>query len=542
MVPAGGAERRRQPGGIRTKNIHLWRYVALSQMSLRVYLRHMARFGRTGERIGYTVYPHADQAPPLVLIHGFTTSSASFAANIPALNERFTVITMDLLGHGQSDAPEDSAPYGPGPAIERILGLLNRLGYERVLLCGHSLGAALCLRLALEAPERLAGLVLINSMSAAGTPEWREGARPGMVEMAARLRTEGSGFLRSTRLYPAHSKRLDPQSRELLTRTFDEADPIGLAGTAERLVIDVNSYERVGELSVPTLLVIGTREEAFAAIAPEFVSRMPRGVARSVHLGEAGHAANLEQPDAFQSAVADFAVEIGYLPKRAAASTGSGRGGTVLTALGATLVVAGIGLLAGSFLFVKGGEDASRGPVRASASGPVATPTTVSLVAGTRSDGPVTGATFSTNQPANTAVAAPTTSPTNSPTVANSPTVLVPTPTATRAATTPPPTPPPTPTETAPATRPTGLSVSINGPATATLNVPVGFVSEVSGAVITGMSWSVTGGTHSAFNLAAPSVTFTQPGCQTVSLRVIFANGTTRGTTVRVAVGGESCP
>ena len=506
----------------------------------------MPRFGKPGERIGYTVYPHPDQAPPLVLVHGFTASSASFAANIPPLNEHFTVITVDLLGHGESDAPEDAAPYAPGPAIERILGLLDQLGHDRVLLCGHSLGAAVCLRLALDVPERLDGLVLINSMSAAGTPEWRDNARAGMEEMAARLRQEGSDFLRKTRLYPAHSKRLDQRSRELLTRAFDETDPNGLAGTAEALVIDVNSYERLGELRVPTLLVIGKREQAFAEIAPDFVGRMPAGLVREVHLPEAGHAANLEQPEAFESAVTTFAQELGYLPRLSLAEAGAKRGGTALTALGAALVLGGLGLLAGSFFFVRGGDESAPQQVSAAReqTAATATPTALSLVAGTRSAGPGPGATSGSNQAATpTTVPSTATAAASATATATAPASTVTTQPAIAATATNTPAPPTATPTTAATPTPSGPSASISGPAAASLNVPVSFVGSASGGAVTTMKWSVSGGSYTSANVAAPSMKFSETGCQTVTLTVFFSDGTQKTASAKVAVGPTAtCP
>ena len=196
------------------------------------YSSRMPLFGNPGERIAYALYPSLQEpdGPPLVLLHGFTTSSAAFDANVEALRRHFTVVTVDLLGHGASESPVDAAPYGPEHAVERLLALFDELGLGRVLLCGHSLGGALALRLALDAPERLSGLVVMNSMSAAGTPQWRENARAGMGEMARRARAEGTEFLKETRLYPAHSKRLDERSRQLLVDAFEQLTPEGMAG------------------------------------------------------------------------------------------------------------------------------------------------------------------------------------------------------------------------------------------------------------------------------------------------------------------------
>ncbi|MEP7214600.1 MAG: alpha/beta fold hydrolase, partial [Anaerolineaceae bacterium] len=454
-----------------------------------------------------------------------------------------------------SDAPIDPAPYAPDRAVARILALLDELGHEKVLLCGHSLGAALCLRLALDAPERLAGLILINSMSAAGTPEWRDDARPGMVTMAGRLRAEGSDFLRSTRLYPAHSKRLDPESRELLMRAFDATDPHGLAGTAESLVIDVNSFERLGDLEVPTLVVVGQRDKAFADAAPDFIERMPAVLVRRAHLADAGHAANIEQPEAFESAVIAFAEDLGYLPPAPVPlipPAGTGRGGLTLTTVGGALVIGGLALLAGAFLFSRGGGD-SGASVAASSDGATTTPTTVSLVAGTRAAGSGSGATSGSSVP-NTPLPATATASAATPTATTAPSqaagaTTIPatatvrptsTPESTPTATTVPPTPSPT---TPPATpTPSGPQASISGPGAASVGTPVGFVGGASGGTVIGQPlWTAGGGSVAAPNPFAPTITFTQAGCQSVTVTFNFAGGAKKTASMVVPVGGAHC-
>jgi len=511
----------------------------------------MPLFGRPGEQISYTVHDGPPGAPLLVLVHGFTASAVSFDANIKTLCERFTVVTAELLGHGDSDAPEDPAAYGPQKGVVRLLRLFGELGYGRVLLCGHSLGGALALRLALEAPEALSGLIIINSNSAAGTPEWRELVRPRMAEMAARVRAEGTAILRDTRLYPAHSKRLDERSRALLTRDFDRLTPQAVAGTAESLVIDVNAYEHIPELAVPTLVILGDRDTDFVGSAPGLVARMPAGVARLVRLEGAGHAANIEQPEAFAGAVFAFATEIGVLdalPRPAAAHR---FGNTALTGAGTVLVVGGLALIAAAFFFSGGKSNRQQSLVAAAPAStptvqaavqPTDPPTPIELVAGTRSAGPGAGATaIPTVQP--TPAAAPTLRPaaTSTPVRAAAtrpPATSTPTPTAT-------PTSAPTPLPTATVT-PAGPFARIAGGATrtsagSTLTFADGSqpASELQREV-----WSVGAGAEivDRSNPAAIRVSFPSAGCYSVSLTVTFqGRPQPYAASMVVAVGSVSC-
>jgi pimeloyl-ACP methyl ester carboxylesterase len=273
----------------------------------------MPLFGNEGEQIGYEVYAHPKGAPPLILLHGFTASSASFMSNLDGLAERFTVVTVDLLGHGASDAPEDPAPYRPEPACQRLAGLLDHLGYDRVLVCGHALGGALAIRFALDYPDRVAGVVAINANSAAASPRWREENQPRLEELAARVRSDGVEFLRETRLYPARSQRLPLDARVALTRDFDRLTAAGVAGTAEGLVARVNAFERLPELDVPTMIVIGERDQEFAQNAPRLIASLRQNIVQVVTIEDAGHAANLEQPETFNEELIAFAENIGYL-------------------------------------------------------------------------------------------------------------------------------------------------------------------------------------------------------------------------------------
>lgn len=503
----------------------------------------MPLFGAPGQRIGYQVYPHPGGAPPVVLIHGFTASSASFEANLDGLREHFTVVTVDLLGHGNSDAPIASAAYGPEQAIRRLINLFDHLGFGQVLLCGHSLGGALALRFALDVPERVAGLAIINSSSAAGPPQWRETARADMAEMAARVRAEGTGFLKKTRLYPAHSRRLDPVSKELLTRDFDRIQPAGLAGTVESLVVEVNAYERHPELAMPMLLVVGDRDADFAPKAEAFAARFPEGLVHIVHLPEAGHAANLEQPREFEAALVAFARMIGYLP---AAAPRGGLGATrLMTTLGGVLVVAGIGLLAAALFLNGGGDGDDDGPILAAPAPSeearaAATPTPEEQAAGTRAAGPL-------NVGGATATAASNTPPAASPAATATPTATPPpaTPTARPAAQQPTNTPTPTATPAreptpAPTATPAGPYAAISGPTTAEVGETAVFydASAPHTEVLT-RTWSTPSGTVP--HEAGVSVKFTSPGCHTVSLTALFKDGTSRTAALAVSVGGVAC-
>jgi pimeloyl-ACP methyl ester carboxylesterase len=106
-------------------------------------------------------YRGAGSGPVIVLVHGITSTSATWANLIPYLAERFTVIAPDLIGHGESAKPRGD--YSLGAYASGIRDLLIALGHERATFVGHSLGGGVAMQLAYQFPEHCERLVLVSS-------------------------------------------------------------------------------------------------------------------------------------------------------------------------------------------------------------------------------------------------------------------------------------------------------------------------------------------------------------------------------------------
>jgi pimeloyl-ACP methyl ester carboxylesterase len=106
-------------------------------------------------------YRSAGSGPVLVLVHGITSTSATWAKVLPYLAEQFTVIAPDLLGHGESAKPRGD--YSLGAYASGVRDLLIALGHERASFVGHSLGGGVAMQLAYQFPEHCDRLVLVSS-------------------------------------------------------------------------------------------------------------------------------------------------------------------------------------------------------------------------------------------------------------------------------------------------------------------------------------------------------------------------------------------
>jgi pimeloyl-ACP methyl ester carboxylesterase len=106
-------------------------------------------------------YRSEGSGPVVVLVHGITSSSATWERVMPALAERHTVIAPDLLGHGKSAKPRGD--YSLGAYASGIRDLLVALGHDRATFVGHSLGGGVAMQFSYQFPELSERLVLVDS-------------------------------------------------------------------------------------------------------------------------------------------------------------------------------------------------------------------------------------------------------------------------------------------------------------------------------------------------------------------------------------------
>jgi len=238
--------------------------------------------------VAYATHGLPSARAPVLLTHGFGASQAMWASNLNALSAEREVLTWDLPGHGAS-------AIGPGElthdnCIADMLGLIDVLGSERAVLGGMSLGGFLSLLFCRRHPERVAALVLVDT-----GPGFRDGAaREGWNAWVAGLADD-----------------LDARGLEALRRGPESASEhvggaAGLAVAARGILAqrDGEVFESLGEISAPTLIVVGAEDERFLAAADAMARHIPN--ARKVVIADAGHAANIDQPAEFNRTVNDF--------------------------------------------------------------------------------------------------------------------------------------------------------------------------------------------------------------------------------------------
>ena len=117
----------------------------------------------TGETVIRT--RHGGSGPPLLLLHGNPQTSAMWHKVAPRLAERFSVVATDLRGYGESGKPPstpDHTPYSKRAMALDQAAVMQRLGHERFFVAGHDRGARVAYRMALDSPERVLRLAVLD--------------------------------------------------------------------------------------------------------------------------------------------------------------------------------------------------------------------------------------------------------------------------------------------------------------------------------------------------------------------------------------------
>lgn len=131
------------------------------------------RFATNGAEIYYRA---GGEGPPLLMLHGFPQTGAMWARVALALAARFRVVVPDLRGYGRSTGPAGAEHYAKREMAKDFIALMSHLGAERFRLAGHDRGGRVSYRMALDAPERVARLAVLDILPTA--EYWRSiGAR-----------------------------------------------------------------------------------------------------------------------------------------------------------------------------------------------------------------------------------------------------------------------------------------------------------------------------------------------------------------------------
>jgi pimeloyl-ACP methyl ester carboxylesterase len=251
---------------------------------------------------GYKLhYLEAGRGAPVILLHGTGGEGARWTPQLQGLSSDFRVIALDQIGFGQSDKPMTN--YHSGVFAGFLAGFMKAIGVPKASLIGQSMGAAVALSLAVEKPEMVERLVLVNGGG------FRTGPRTTPPDWHAR-QIANAGTLAESReymekLYYDHSFVTDKLVEQNLMQRLRSAYTIeSMQNAADRGLGGV-SEDEVRGIKAPTLLVWGANDKLSPPANADKLNAVIKG-SRKVLIDKAGHYPFLEHPDKFNQVVREF--------------------------------------------------------------------------------------------------------------------------------------------------------------------------------------------------------------------------------------------
>ena len=261
------------------------------------------------------------EGTPMLLLHGFSNEAHIWDDFVPTVAPYYRVLALDLRGHGDSDWHPKGA-YDYDDHVADVEAVLAHFGIARSVIVAHSLGGRVAMLFAGRHPERVAGLVIVDSgpeldrrgtaRISLDTAQHRDPSFASVAEYEQMLvHAYPAATAAAIRRMAAHGLRQREDGRYVLKMDVSIRRAVGGEGDAEALAAHHERYrkemwEALGRIPCPTLVVRGAASDV---LGPEVADRMADEVlaqGRLAVVAKAGHSVMTDNPEGFNEAVGRF--------------------------------------------------------------------------------------------------------------------------------------------------------------------------------------------------------------------------------------------
>lgn len=251
-------------------------------------------------------YQSVGQGPAMFLIHGFPLNGDFFRDNAPALSRNYRVVTMDLRGFGQSTT-DPSDPGSVSTYAGDALAVMDKLGVQKAVIGGMSMGGQIALELYRKAPERFSGMVLIATIAnPASITEQNLWKGISLQAQAYGVKSIVPEFIKD--MITGKDTASRPDLKKFLEGLMKQTSLDGVKQGTHALATRPDSLPTLKTIKVPTLIVVGQEDTLYPVV---FSQKMAQNIPGSklVVVPGAAHAVNAESAAASNKAILEWAAQ-----------------------------------------------------------------------------------------------------------------------------------------------------------------------------------------------------------------------------------------
>ena len=249
-----------------------------------------------------------ERAETVVFLHGFTGSSRDFLSLPGEILSHYRCLMPDLPGHGRTQVAEAANAFQTEGQVRLLQQWLNSLEQTRFHLFGYSMGGRLALQFAVRNSQLLDSLILVSTTAGIRQSDLRQKRAESDIQLAQTiLKSEPVDFLTRWVAQPIF-QGISERGEVLIAQEVNRRLPIQPSGLANSLKyfgagVMPSVWPQLQQITVPALVIAGSRDSKYLALASELVNLMPNAV---LEMLETTHAPLVESPDALWKKVADF--------------------------------------------------------------------------------------------------------------------------------------------------------------------------------------------------------------------------------------------
>lgn len=246
---------------------------------------------------------------PIIFLHGFTGSANDWLFIFGKFPENFLPAAIDLIGHGKSSSPVELDYYSPLAITNQLNNIFTKLGFEKVILCGYSMGGRVALNFAAQFPQKVSALILESVSKGLSTEEEKNERLLNDSALADKINNEGiESFINYWMNIPLFEtlKNLHYKKYESIVKSKLYNSATGLSNSLRgfstgNMNVDLKEFNKH---NIPVLLVTGGLDEKFTNINTNLVNEFTN--AKHEIIKTVGHNSHIENEEKFITIVNKF--------------------------------------------------------------------------------------------------------------------------------------------------------------------------------------------------------------------------------------------